>query len=159
MHCRMLVAFLTSICYMPSTAPQVVITKNGSRRFQMGLPRWLSGKESFCQCRKRGFDPWLGKLPWRRKWQPTPVFLLGKPHEQSSLAGYSQWGHKESDMTEQLSSCSHTHKHTHGILGPPPGMEPMSPALAGKFLTAGPSGKSFQIFFITQNRNSVTIRQ
>ena len=48
------------------------------------------------------FDPWVGKIPWRRKWQPTPVFLLGEFHEQRSLAGYSPWGHKESDMTEQL---------------------------------------------------------
>ena len=42
------------------------------------------------------------KIPWRRKWQPTPVFLSGKPHEQRSLARCSPWGHKESDMTEQL---------------------------------------------------------
>ena len=41
-----------------------------------------------------------GKSPWRRKWQPTPIFLLGKSHEQRSLAGYSSWGHKELDMTE-----------------------------------------------------------
>ena len=48
------------------------------------------------------FDPWVGKIPWRRKWQPTPVFLLGEFHEQRSLAGYSPWGHKESDTTERL---------------------------------------------------------
>ena len=47
-------------------------------------------------------DPWIGKILWRRKWQPTPVFLLGEFHEQRSLAGYSPWGHKELDMTEQL---------------------------------------------------------
>ena len=60
-----------------------------------GLPRWLSGKESASQCRifkRRGFDPWVGKIPWRRTWQPTPVFLPGKSHEQGSLAGYSPWG-------------------------------------------------------------------
>ena len=51
-----------------------------------------------------GLIPWVGKIPWRRKWQPTPVFLLGKSHGQRSLAGYSPWGHKESDMTEQLST-------------------------------------------------------
>ena len=44
----------------------------------IGLPRWLSGKESTCQCRRPGFDPWVGKIPWRRKWQPTPVFLPGE---------------------------------------------------------------------------------
>ena len=44
-------------------------------------------------------------MPWRRKWQPTPVFLPGKSHEQRSLVGYSPWGHKESDMTERLSTA------------------------------------------------------
>ena len=47
-----------------------------------------------------GFDPWVGKIPWRRKWQPTPVFLPGESRRQRNLAGYSPWGHKESDMTE-----------------------------------------------------------
>ena len=58
------------------------------------FPRWLSGKESACQCRRHGFDPWVGKIPWRRKWQPTPVFLPGKSHGQRSLAGYSPLGLK-----------------------------------------------------------------
>ena len=61
--------------------------------------RWPSGKESACQCRRCRFYPWLGKIPWRGKWQPTPVFLSGKSHGQRSLVGYSPWGHKESDMT------------------------------------------------------------
>ena len=43
-----------------------------------GLPRWFSGKESACQCRRHRFNPWVGKIPWRMKWQPTPVFLPGK---------------------------------------------------------------------------------
>ena len=45
-------------------------------------------------------DPWVGKIPWRRKWQPTPVFLPGEFHGQRSLAAYSPWYHKESDTTE-----------------------------------------------------------
>ena len=45
------------------------------------------------------FDPWVGKIPWRRVWQPTPVFLPGESHGQRSLAGYSPWDHKESDRT------------------------------------------------------------
>ena len=60
-----------------------------------GLSRGLSGKESACQCRRcrgHGFDPWVRKIPWRRKWQPTPIFLPGKSHGQRSLAGYSPWG-------------------------------------------------------------------
>ena len=69
------------------------------------------GKESARQCRRcrrcqfRGFS--VGKIPWRRKWQPTPVFLPGKSHGQRSLAGYSPWGCKELDMRE------HTHTHAH----------------------------------------------
>ena len=69
-----------------------------------GLPWWLSSKESTCRCRRRtkhGFDPWVGKIPWRRKCQPAPVFLPGKFHGQRSLA--SPWSHKESDMTDLLS--------------------------------------------------------
>ena len=53
-----------------------------------------SGKESACQCRRCRFSPWVRNIPWRRKWQPTPVLLLGKSHGQRSLVGYSQWGHK-----------------------------------------------------------------
>ena len=48
------------------------------------------------------FDPWVGKIPWKRKQQSTPVFLPGKSHEQTSLAGYGPWGRKESDTTERL---------------------------------------------------------
>ena len=48
------------------------------------------------------FDPWIGKIPWKREWQPTPVFLPGKPHGQKSLAGHSAWGLKELDTTELL---------------------------------------------------------
>ena len=50
------------------------------------------------------FDPWVGKIPWRRKWQPTLVFLPGKSHRQSSLADswQSPWSRKELDMTERL---------------------------------------------------------
>ena len=51
--------------------------------------RWLRGKESTCQRRRHGFSPWVRKIPWRWKWQPTPIFLPGKSHGQKSLAGYS----------------------------------------------------------------------
>ena len=73
-------------------------------RVQNGLPRWLSGKESACQCRshrKCSFNPLVGKIPWRRKWQSTPVVLPGKSHGQRSLAEYSTYGLKELDMTEK----------------------------------------------------------
>ena len=50
-----------------------------------GLPWWLSSKESPLQCRNCSFDSWVGKIPWRRAWQPTPVFLPGESHRQRSL--------------------------------------------------------------------------
>ena len=59
-----------------------------------GFPRWLSGEEYACQCRRCGFDPCVGKIPRRRVWKPTPVFLPGKSHGQRSPAGYSPWTHK-----------------------------------------------------------------
>ena len=59
--------------------------------------------KSVClKCRRPGFNPWVGKIPWRRKWQPTPVFLPGKSHGQKSLVDYSPWGCKELDTTELL---------------------------------------------------------
>ena len=61
-------------------------------------------EEFTCQCRRHGFDLWVGKIPCI--WKPAPVFLPGEFHGQRSLVGYSPWGGKESDMTEQL---THTH--------------------------------------------------
>ena len=68
-----------------------------------GLPRRRSGEEPACQRgrpRRHGSDPWVGKIPWRRARQPTPVFLPGESHGQRSLAGYSPRGCKELDTTE-----------------------------------------------------------
>ena len=56
-------------------------------------------KESTCPCRRHGFDPWVEKIPWRREWQPTPVFLPGESHGQRRLEGYSPCSRKESDTT------------------------------------------------------------
>ena len=50
--------------------------------------------------KRRRFNPWIGKIPWRRAWQPTPVFLPGESLGERSLVGYSPYGHKESDVTE-----------------------------------------------------------
>ena len=69
----------------------------------MGFQADASGKESSCRCKSHGFNPWVGKIPWRREWQPTPVFLPGKSHAQRSLVGGSP-GSKESDTTGQLST-------------------------------------------------------
>ena len=68
-----------------------------------GLPWWLSSRKSACQYKRPRFDPWVGKIPWRREWLPTPVFLPGKSHRQRSLAGYTVHGvAKESDTIWRL---------------------------------------------------------
>ena len=60
----------------------------------VGVPWWPGGKEPVYQCKRPRFDPWVRKIPWRRKWQPTAVFLPGESHGQRSLAGFSLWGRK-----------------------------------------------------------------
>ena len=73
----------------------------------LGFSDGTSGKESPSQCRRQKrcrFSPWVRKIPWRREWQPTPVFLPGESHGWRSLAGYSPWGYKESDIIERLIS-------------------------------------------------------
>ena len=76
---------------------------------RLGLPWWLSGKESACQCRKHRFDSWVGEIPWRRKWQPTPVCLPGNPRDRGA-----RWaavhGVAESDLTEQTRAFHHLFK-------------------------------------------------
>ena len=74
-----------------------------------GFPASTSGKEPACQCRKykrHELDPWVGKIPWRRAWQPIPLFVPEESHGQKSLVGYSPLNHKESDTTEVT---QHTH--------------------------------------------------
>ena len=73
------------ICYPVIPSQVALVVKN--------LPANAGDK----RCR---LDPWVRKMPWRRKWQPTPVFLPGKCHGQRSLVDYSPWGRKELDMTE-----------------------------------------------------------
>ena len=68
-----------------------------------GFPGGAHGKEPACQCRRRKrheFDPWVGKIPWRREWQPTPAVLPGESQGQRSLVGYNPRGQKELDTTE-----------------------------------------------------------
>ena len=75
----------------------------------MRLPRWSSGKESACQyrrCKRQKLNPWVEKIPWSSKWQPTPVFLSGKFHVQR-LVGYSQWSQKSQTG---LSDWAYTHR-------------------------------------------------
>ena len=97
----------------------------------LDFPSGSDGKGICLQCGRPGFDIWVGKIPWRRKWQPTPVFLPGESHGQRSLVDYSPRGHKESDTMDWLtfsrpfeesqdsqwqhlfrdSSARHTHHH------------------------------------------------
>ena len=75
-----------------------------------GFPGGAAGEEPTCQCGRRKrprFDPWVGKIPWRRKWQPTPVFTsiyAWRIPWTERLVGCSLWGHKELDTTEWLST-------------------------------------------------------
>ena len=98
----------------------------------IGLPRWFRWWRICLPCGRPGFDPWVGRIPWRRErlptpvflpgeshgrrilvgystwghrnWQPTLVFSPGESHGQRNMVGYSPWGHKESDMSEQLTN-------------------------------------------------------
>ena len=83
-----------------------------------GFPRWLSGKESTCQSRKCGFNPWVGKIPWRRKWQPSPVFFLPRTsHGQRSLAAYSSWSCKESTwLSNRTATRIHITRQSYALL-------------------------------------------
>ena len=87
---------------------------------KMGFPGGSDGKESASSCRRPRFDPWIRKIPWRREWLPTPVFLPEEFQGQKSLAGYRLWDCKGSDMTEPLTLLSwyfcliflRSHQHT-----------------------------------------------
>ena len=71
-----------------------------------GLPRWFSGKEPACQCTRHGLNPWVRKIPWRRKWQSIPVFLPRKSHGQRGLA----WDHKRVGYDLAIKQqCTHTY--------------------------------------------------
>ena len=69
-----------------------------------GLPRRLSGKEPIYECQRRRFDTCVAKIPWRRKWQATPVFLSGGPYGQRSPVSYSPLGWKQLDTTSGLNN-------------------------------------------------------
>ena len=105
----------------------------------LGFPRWCTGKEYACQdrkCNRHGFDSWVGKIPWSRKWQSALVFLPGKFHGQRSLAGYSSWGHKELDTTEHM--CTHAN---FAVLDDPKKWFPLEAVLWLPFCSL-PSGES-----------------
>ena len=89
--------------YSPWGHKELDMTERLTHSEASGFPGGTSGKElpvSAGDIRDTGFDSWVGRIPWRKAWQPTPVFLPGEFHGQRSLVGYSPWGHKESDMTD-----------------------------------------------------------
>ena len=112
--CVRLVATPWTACSLPGSAILVLV--------QARVPEWgalafsasdASSKESACQwrkCKRHEFNPWFGNISRRRKWQPTPVFLIAEFHGQRSLTGYNPWYHKELVMIEQL-TLSYTHIH------------------------------------------------
>ena len=79
------------------------LSSSSSSRFTW----WLRQSRVCLQCRRPGFDPWVGKIPWRRIWQPILVFLPGKFHGWKSLAGYSPWGRKELDWATNTHDCTY----------------------------------------------------
>ena len=102
---------------MGGTTYERIYCKNIWGKYCDRFPGGSVGKESTCWCRRlrrHGFSPGVGKILWRRKWQPTPVFLPGKFHGQKSLAGYSPQGPKELDNSERLSTHALWQKHEAG---------------------------------------------
>ena len=76
-----------------------------------GLPRWHAGRESACKCEKPGFDPLVGKIPWRREWHPTPGFMTRKSRGQRSLVGYSRWSCRIRYDEQLTDTCLHPSGH------------------------------------------------
>ena len=92
---------------LSSSGPTALSNLAPSKSFR-GFQDGTSGKEPTCQSWRHkscGFEPWVGKIPWRRKQQPTPVFLSGESHGQNSLVGYSLWDHR---VGHNWSNLTHT---------------------------------------------------
>ena len=84
------------------------------------LTLWPWRTDLICQCRRcrrHGFDPWVGKIPWRRKWQRSPIFLTGESHGQRSLVDCSPWGHKDPQLnTLHIHTCAGTEDVKYGTI-------------------------------------------
>ena len=100
------------LLYVYSFPPLKKQTNN--YRIAQGFLHSSVGKE--CAYRQPGFNSWVGKIPWRRKWHPTPVLLPGESHGQRSLVGYSLWGCKS--QTQLSDSIQHTHTEQHFVFFP-----------------------------------------
>ena len=92
LHMVIQVSRLLSACTSQTDKPQICLYSF------FHFPGRTSGKAPTCPCRRRkrpGFDPWVGKIPWRRAWQPSPVFFPGESRGQGSPVGYKPWDCKE----------------------------------------------------------------
>ena len=112
----MMIIMIYEIFLWPQDFIIFIISRQEMRNWPIlchtGFPGGANCKESTCRCRRckrRGFYSRVRKIPWRRKWQPNPVFLPKICHRQRSLVGYSPWGYKELDMIEWLSTMPHIH--------------------------------------------------
>ena len=92
--------------HLPSIFPHIRVFSNELASSDHGLPWWLRWERIWLQCGRPGFDPWIGKIPWRTAWQPTPVFLPGESPWTEKPGGYLAG--KEFDTTEWLSTAPHT---------------------------------------------------
>ena len=84
---------------LPKPDDQIVLFPQS--KLKPELPSWLSNKESAYQCRRGGFYPWVRKIPWRRAWQPSPLFLPGESHGQRALVGYKRVGHDSATKQQE----------------------------------------------------------
>ena len=124
---------------------KTVILNQGRFCSSLGLPRCHSGKESTCQCRRFGFKPWVRKIPWRRKWQPTPVFLPGNPMDRGAWRAAVQ-GVAESETW--LSDWQHRH---------PPGDTWKWRCLEKQMIVASSSQKPWKLLSIPQRPSPHTV--
>ena len=88
-----------------------------------GFPGGTSGKELACQCRRHkrhGFNPWAGKIPWRRAWQPTPVILVWRIPGTEEPGGLESIALQRIEHTTEATSHKHTHTHTYALFTLPP---------------------------------------
>ena len=110
---------------VPRTGMDLVSVYLSSIRINFGFPggSGVKNPRQCKRCRRCGFDSWVGKIPWRRAWQPTPVFLPGESHGRRSLVGYSPQGCKELDMTEHARMQDWFHSHTFTVFSRPKGTQ------------------------------------
>ena len=110
-------------CTLTTLASGLCSLEKSQVPFHPRFPRWPSGKEPAChcrRCRRHGFTPWFRKIPQRRAWQPTPVFLPGASHGQKSLVGHSPRRHSQKRLSARARTHTHIHSPSQGLCTPLP---------------------------------------